>query len=209
MTNKDTNELNFITHALSDAEKHLGIPRHAILSLLDKEEDDWSFIIKLSAVVEQLVNFLLIQNIEEEALKKLIQSQGFSKKIDLAKELDLIDKDISVKFKFIGNLRNDAAHNFTFKFFPNKDRLNSYKSIFADVWADGIEIGGIKTNNKSLTAENPKITLLFECLGCLSLMSLNQTHVQWKKEHQKKVEIQNAQKEIFEAFRKGLIGEDE
>lgn len=201
-------ELNFITHAISDAEKCLGIPRHAIMSLISKDEDDWSFIIKLSAIVEQLLNYVLLQNIEAEAIKKLVQSQGLSRKVDLAKELMVIDDDIAKKLKLIGILRNDAAHNFTFKFFPSEERFNSYKSIFANTWVDGVEIQGEKTTSKALTAENPKLTLFLDCLGCLSMMSLNQSHATWLKEHKRESEIMDAQEDIIRAFFKGFRDEE-
>jgi hypothetical protein len=166
-------EGSFISDFLKLAAKELDLPAKAILDI--PNEDDWSFIIKITAVIERSWGYLVTNGIEDEPIRELILRLPLEGKTNLAFDRHLIDDVTRNKFKFIARLRNRAAHHFLFGFeelFKDPDILNSYKSNFMDVWVDGAEFGGHKIDNKKFIVENPKLTLFIDVLSRLSITNL-------------------------------------
>lgn len=195
----DSQTPDFFDHILELAENKLGIPKKTVWGIL--EEDDWSFIIKLNALIEQLFNHLLVTDIEEEYLAELIIGLNLQKKIHLAKKKEVIDEKIAKKFSFISTLRNQAAHNVLFKFFNSEGLEREYLQKFSDTWIEQALINGKKINGSQMAKENPKLTLFFETIGSLAMMSVNHQSKIFEVEKKKQQPLIDAQNEILKLFK--------
>jgi DNA-binding MltR family transcriptional regulator len=82
------------------------------LHALNDDENDWSFIVKLHAVLEAAVNELLRAKLAEPALATmLIDRLNLSLRIDTLEELGIIDSDGSKRMRVLGKLRNKLVHD--------------------------------------------------------------------------------------------------
>lgn len=151
-------------------EEKLSLPKKSVNDIV--HEDDWSFIIKLSSILEKALNYLITKNIKQEPIKNLVYDLGLEKKVELAFNLKIINSKAKANFNFIRNIRNEAAHGIEFKFdtyFNKVSKLNAYKSQFKDVWNEQIiSKTGQKITNVELTEHNQKVTLFFAVVGHLS-----------------------------------------
>ncbi len=103
-------------------------------------DDDWGFVIKLNAFIEDSLNRLLIGHFKDERLTGIISTLpiGLRKsvgKLRFAFDLELLTKEDVHFIEFIAAMRNDFAHkvdylNFNLgKYFEelNVDKLKLYK----------------------------------------------------------------------------------
>ncbi len=165
---------NMLSHFLTTVAKELAIPTDALFNIL--KDDDWSFIIKISSVIEKFLNLLLEDAISSKTLQELVFKLGLEKKIEIALDLKLINPEAATHFHFIRNLRNDAAHGIEFSFeqtFSTRDKLNSYKSQFKNIWSTKLTIGGHKVSSKTFMVENPKLTLFMAIAGHISIANID------------------------------------
>ena len=99
-------------HAL---EKSLGLPEGFTVKLRD--EDDWSFVIKAHALLEASVSHMLahaLGNPELEPLIVRLEMTAPAGKLAFAKALNLIDDENRKFIRFLGEIRNDFAHNVSY-----------------------------------------------------------------------------------------------
>ncbi|MCR9770308.1 hypothetical protein ACP6H9_26615 [Vibrio harveyi] len=85
-----------------------------LFSLLD-DNNDWAFIIKLSAYIELLLNNALQKRLKEPGLKSLVLSSplyGRNSKTQLAYDLDVITKSQSSFIQQVVEMRNVCAHDY-------------------------------------------------------------------------------------------------
>lgn len=100
-----------------ESELNLGITAGFLEGLM-KEPDDWSFIIKLQALIEAAVTHLITVEINREPLQEVFarmeMGDGHQRgKLFIAKQLDLFDAEVIGFFRTIGQIRNRFAHNVT------------------------------------------------------------------------------------------------
>lgn len=110
-TNKFT--AGTVGDSLNQLEKELGLKKDFIVNLL--KEDDWSYIIKLHALIEAAVTQLLIQILEKPELEKRFARLELSNltigKLAFLKDLNLLD-DYYVKFIIqLSEIRNNFVHD--------------------------------------------------------------------------------------------------
>lgn len=94
-------------------EKELNLPNGFFLNLLIKE-DDWSFTIKLHALVEAAVSHLLASICGDRLLDiftRLELSSDTIGKVAFAKALDVLDKDERTFVRKLSEIRNSFAHD--------------------------------------------------------------------------------------------------
>lgn len=189
-------EYNYFEHVLTIAEEKLGISKDVISGM--HKEDDWSFIIKLSAFVEKILNYMLASEIKDKYLAEFLINRTISEKIKLAFSKNIIDKEIKKKLIFVTELRNKAAHNIVFKFFNNEKLQTDYERVYSNVWIDGAMFGSNKINRIEFTRDNPKLTIFFDCIGCLAVMSANQQHQIFTKETDELRKLLLAKSEVMD-----------
>lgn len=96
-------------------ETQLGLPEQFCNKLL--AEDDWSFVIKLHALLEAAISHLLVETLRQPRLRSVFSRMELSNfttgKIAFAEKLELIDKDTKRFIQKISELRNSFVHNVT------------------------------------------------------------------------------------------------
>lgn len=98
---------------VGDLEPHVGLPQGFCLGLL--KDDDWSFVIKIHALIETSLTRLLCAIVEPEPLKELIVtldvSGGRFSKVTLLKHLNAIQGHEVKAIREISKIRNRFVHN--------------------------------------------------------------------------------------------------
>jgi len=99
---------------LRNLETDLGLPEGFCEGL--RNEDDWSFVIKLHALFEAAVTRLLVANLRQDALlgvfSQLEMGSGKDKgKIAFASALGILTAEEKRFLKLLGELRNDLVHD--------------------------------------------------------------------------------------------------
>lgn len=90
-------------------ESELGLPSAFFIRLLQKE-DDWSFIIKLHALIEAALAHLLAIHSNEKLLNVFVR-MGMRSKVAFAKALGVLDKDERIFISKLSGIRNSFAHD--------------------------------------------------------------------------------------------------
>ncbi len=163
-------------------ESRLGLPNGFYEHLL--KEDDWSFVIKTSALFEATSTHLLSIKFRapevESELAFLEQANPRNGKIILLKKMEAIYPDQAAFLTKLANLRNHIAHNienvnFSFQVYIegfDKQQKKSFVSWAGHGIADNVVIKGHKVTRNDLVLSNPKISIWLtaaEVLACMNL----------------------------------------
>ena len=98
---------------LFGVEKVLGLSRHRFLKLLD-EPSDWSLVIKLAVILEASLTQVLASRLATPELQKHLARlpvDGRTGKLQLAEDLDVLDRVTVRRVRTIFSLRNLFAHD--------------------------------------------------------------------------------------------------
>src|SRR5438445_12959245 len=95
--------------AIKQLENNLSLPKSFYRKLL--KDDDWSFIIRLHALVEAAVSTLIIEALGHPQLTKIIKRLGTQTKRAMMKELKLFDKNHQEFLRVLSEVRNDFVHD--------------------------------------------------------------------------------------------------
>jgi hypothetical protein len=94
-------------------EKDLGLPDGFFEDLA--QEDDWSFVIKLHALIEAAVTHLLVESVAKPSLRNVFSQIALSDtrtgKLAFADNLGLVDRDVRRFIRTLSQLRNEFVHN--------------------------------------------------------------------------------------------------
>jgi hypothetical protein len=179
--------MDAISKEVSDLENILGLPNGFYNSLL--AEDDWSFVIKLSALFEAASGQALAAKLQHSEIESELSYLEQAKKITLILKLNIITKEQSKFLIELASLRNTLVHNisnvtFNWKTFTSAFDKNKKKS-FANVFGHGIhenfEVDGISLNRTDFTVENPKMAIWVtaqEILACLHADIANSSDIE-------------------------------
>lgn len=186
-----TNDIH-IDKGILELQEKLNLPQDFFKNLL--EEDDWSFIIKLHALIEAACSSLLLHYFEEPSLKNIISRLELSNKatgkIAFLKELDLLGDTHRRFVSSLSEWRNYFVHNvqncnsklqeivdamdketikkFTLDFSPNESTLRKFANSKIKL-LDDRTIAKIDTNKLiERTKSNPKMHIW---LGAYHLLS--------------------------------------
>ena len=163
-------------------ETRLGLPKDFYEQLL--REDDWSFVIKLSALFEGACTHVLTTRLHApnlvDAFAHLDLLNSKVGKVALLRELDAVTPEQASIIRHVGELRNMLAHNvrnvrFSFtEHVANLDRnqLDKLVKNFGNGLYETIEIGDQSVTRERFVRENPKLSLWLtaaEVIACLYL----------------------------------------
>ncbi len=163
-------------------EKQLGLPRGFYEQLL--REDDWSFVIKLSALFEGACTHVLTTRLHApklvDAFAHLDLLNSKVGKVALLRELDAMSSDQASIIRHVGELRNRLAHNvrnvgFSFTEYVanlDKNQLDKLTKDFGNGLYETLEIGEVRVTREQFVRENPKLSLWLtaaEVIACLYL----------------------------------------
>lgn len=167
-------------------ERELGLREGFVASLYG--EDDWSFVIKLHALLEAALTHALVQYLKQPALQDIISRTPLSDKatgkIEIAKALRMLDKPTRRFLSCFSELRNSIVHDVSkveFGFsawlhaMPPKGLSQTALAVGFWVPAGGVENDGKRWSSVDLFRANPKLMFLFSGLIVLSVIFLNKS----------------------------------
>lgn len=165
-----------ISKEVADLESHLGLPSGFYNALL--AEDDWSFVIKLSALFEAACGQALAAKLQHPEIENELSHFEQSKKISLITKLSIITKEQSKFLTKLSELRNKLVHNISEVAFDFESLTSGFdksaKRSFADVYGHGIHenftVDDVAFNRTDFTVANPKLVIWItaqEILACL------------------------------------------
>jgi len=176
---------------VSELEIILGLPDGFYDNLL--KEDDWSFMVKLSALFEAASGQALSAKLQhpeiESELSCLDQANPQYGKVTLMLKLNMITKEQSVFLTKLAEFRNKLVHNISevnFKWDSYISCLDTnQKKSFAKVFGHGIhetfKVKNVLFNRTNFTLENPKMAIWLtanEILACLHADIRNSKDIQ-------------------------------
>lgn len=168
--------MDAISKEVSALESHLGLPSGFYDALL--AEDDWSFVIKLSALFEAASGQALGAKLQHPEIENELAYLEQFKKIALITKLNIITKEQSTFLIKLSELRNKLGHNISEVIFDFDVHTSSFdkqaRRSFANVYGHGIHenftVDGVSLNRTDFTVENPKMAMWItaqEVLACL------------------------------------------
>lgn len=98
---------------LSEIERTLGLPEFEMDKLID-DPSDWSFVVKLAVIIEAALTQAIASKLDTTGLHQHLSRLtvgGRAGKIQLAKDLEIIDLATSIRLKAIASIRNVFAHD--------------------------------------------------------------------------------------------------
>ncbi len=174
--------MDAISKELSDLESHLGLPSGFYNVLL--AEDDWSFVIKLSALFEAASGQALGAKLQHPEIEIELAYLEQSQKINLITKLDIITKEQSTFLIKLSELRNKLVHNIsevTFDFGAYTSNFDKQaKRSFAKVYGHGIHenftVNGVSFNRTDFTVKNSKMAMWITAQEILACLHADITH---------------------------------
>jgi hypothetical protein len=180
-----------IFESVEQFEKRLNLPDGFYKNLL--KEDDWSFIIKLSALFEAACTHALVTKLDKPELETcfshLEQANSRYGKIKLLAKMDVLYPEQTTFLEKIAVFRNKMAHdisNIGFSFGEYTNQLDSNQKRSFAKWAGHglfpeIIIEGKSVKNEDFVIDNPKLSIWLtaaEILGCIYLEVDQAIHLQ-------------------------------
>lgn len=154
------------------------------------KEDDWSFILKLHALIEAAATHLLVEEFGKEELGNIFSKMELSEKnkgkIAFIKELNLLDDKYRQFIRKLSEIRNFFIHEIKnvelsiesyLKKLDPQQKTSFFKAITLNDEGN-MEIRGISVPIKDFFEKNPKIGAWLAALDLL-------TEIYFKKEHAK------------------------
>jgi hypothetical protein len=160
----------------ADIEQELLLPAGFFGALLT--EGDWSFIIRIHALLEAAVTHLLVENAQDPRLRKVYEALPLSNlrtgKLAFVRSLDLLNPQMVNFVAKLSELRNRVVHdvrNVTFSFAEyvaglSEDQQRDFKRAFAFYADPGVNPGWKRIQDEAL--DNAKFTIWWGGLGVLA-----------------------------------------
>jgi hypothetical protein len=181
-------------------ESELEIPEGFLEGLIN-EADDWSFIIKLHALIEAAVTHLVVSEVDREPLNDLLADLRVPAKLALAKKLDLLEDDAVGYISTVAKIRNRFAHNVTAVGWRIEDYVNSLPTSERNqVWRwlayfatdDTFELpDGKKGNTLQFAQQNPRLVTWWSAMNGFAVIYILRSTTANVRELREKVRKQN------------------
>lgn len=171
-----------IFNDIADFESRLDLPKDFYRDLL--QEDDWSFVIKVSALFEAATTHLLAVRFRapeiEAELAFLEQANPRNGKIVLLEKMEALYKEQAVFLTKLANLRNQLAHkienvNFSFDnyiFEMDKKQISAFVKWAGHGVVETANYKGACITRHDFVKGNPKFSIWLtaaEILACMNL----------------------------------------
>jgi hypothetical protein len=150
------------------------------------DDDDWAFVIKAQALIEDAITGAILAHAGEENLRKTVIAMplvGEVSKLDLSKDLGILDASQRRFVKRLAALRNKLAHrpdhvSFSFDGYVSslsKDERRDWKESIP--WFDNSEKSGRKWGEIAL--KNPRAAIYIATFILASLLELGGSEKQF------------------------------
>lgn len=174
--NSDDQIVEQIKH-IREFESRLGVASGFFEQLLS--EDDWTFLIKLHALIEAAATTLLVEALNKPELRDQFARMPLSDseygKLSLMKSLGIVSAPYRGFIRKLSELRNQSVHNI------QHTNLN-FKTLVMDAPKDkraaladtlGVAVRGSKQDRLKLLEENPKGLIWVSALCLISLFAVH------------------------------------
>lgn len=172
---------DLVTGSVRTLEKELGLREGLLEKLLI--EDDWSFIIKVHALIESAVSLLLTKSFGKEELQYVFSSLDLSNKrlgkMAFVKALNLLDKPDRRFISSLAELRNTIVHNISDVNFNLKEHiknlsqkeLSNFAKRFDSFTHNGTYVSaGTERKASELFKNDPKKAIWYSALITISII---------------------------------------
>jgi hypothetical protein len=171
-----------IFNDIVEFEKLLALPNGFYEKLL--EEDDWSFVVKLSALFEAASSHILVKRLDTPELADSFAELDYAHskfgKVTLLKKLGAINDEQSKVLLALATLRNKLVHNiasvgFSFEKYIatlDKQQKSAFVLSFGHGINDNIQLGDDVVSRRDFVLQNARLSLWMtsaEILACLYL----------------------------------------
>lgn len=106
------------------------------------EEDDWSFVIKLHALIEAATTLAIVKHVNEPSIRSTIERLPLSDeqigKLKIAKDLSIYSRPQRSFIKRLSALRNDLVHNIERINFNFLEHLGAMDKNQLSSWIDAV-----------------------------------------------------------------------
>ena len=147
--------------------------------------DDWSFIIKLVAIIESTLTKLLLEKSGDVNFTKFFESVSVSRKIDLLFELELCSLEGKNFIKYLLKLRNKLAHDPNELDFNFADYINELDKNQKNELLQSINIAKnneYKDSYKKLLFNDTKVAIWINILPLLLALDFTRETLKMEKE---------------------------
>jgi hypothetical protein len=158
-------------------ETQLGVPAGFFERLL--HEDDWSFLIKLHALIEASATNLLVEALNKPELRdqfaRLPLSDSECGKLSLMKGLGIVSAPYRGFIRKLSELRNEAVHNVRHTSLSLSNMVSTAPASKRTAWAEALGAGvrGTTQDRLKLLEENPKGLVWVTALCLMSLFAVH------------------------------------
>ena len=198
MPDNHTSEDNIFT-AAEAVSRDVGVEPDFLLRM--REEDDWSFVIKLHALLEAATAHLLTHHFADRRIEPhfhALRLTGRAGQLELAKRLELIGDHEARFAQRLSELRNSLVHeisNIGFRFEtyvtqPSEPKATEFVRDFGDAWIEELEINGARVSRRDMTLANPRVTVWLGAIGFLAAVHLGKakSELDWRSKRLEVVE---------------------
>ena len=169
-----------IQSKVDEFESRLGLAQGFYNDLLN--EDDWSFVIKISALIEAACTHILSYKVRypdlEDNFTYLEQGNKKVGRVALLKKIGALYENQTKALYALAELRNSLAHdvrNTNFRFDEHMASLDAnqkrnFIAHFGQSLREEIDINGTIVRREQFVIENPKLGIWFTCheiIACL------------------------------------------
>ncbi|MBT2791217.1 hypothetical protein [Paraburkholderia strydomiana] len=167
-----------VTKAVNDLEKELALPKGFFNTLA--HEDDWSFVIKLHALFESSLGYVVGHKLGDEVMEVVarLDMNGARGKVAFARALDLVTPNEVRFLELLSRLRNRCAHGirqaveFSLPTYvaglARDERREFLRAIRGDDPDRPFEIGGASVSHQQFVLDNPKTQIWLTSMWVLA-----------------------------------------
>ncbi len=195
MTDKETSQIIEQIYRVRKFEDELGLPERFFESI--KAEGDWSFVIKLHALIEaSITNVLSDKFIDQDLVEVFSQMELSNKrtgKIAFIKQMNLLQKEYLNFISKLSELRNILVHEISNVKFSFKNHISQLDKAQKKSLSNALAVGIREKESKSSSSyrleqfvKDPKFCIWISTLCLLSLLTVNKDLFAIEREHAQK-----------------------
>jgi hypothetical protein len=149
-----------LSEIIADLERELNIPSGFFISLR-KEESDWAFIVKLHALFEAAITYLLVHYFGEDKIESILSRLQMSDmkvgKMAFVNKLGLLDNEDISFIRLLSEIRNEYTHVIRNINVPLIDIIKKLPKYRLEIIAKRYPAIDDQTNSKVITALNHRL----------------------------------------------------
>lgn len=193
--NSETSKIISQIYRVRELENELGLPERFFENI--KDEDDWSFVIKLHALIEASITHILTDKFSDQGLADIFSQMELSNKrigkIAFIKKMNLLPKKFRNFISQFSELRNLLVHeisnvNFNFNNYVNQLNKNK-KKILAEAFAAGVTEKECADNSSyrfEQFMKDPKFCVWISALCLISIITVQKDIFSLEREQNKR-----------------------